>query len=130
MKQLTIALFAALLIFGCSKERSDDRQSSNTEAVKPDNTGRNAADKDTGAKTAQDQPENEQDRTISQEVRKAVTSDDSLSTDAKNVKIVTTDGTVTLRGPVKSEKEKTEIESKAKQIAGVKNVENQLEVTN
>jgi hyperosmotically inducible periplasmic protein len=44
------------------------------------------------------------------------------------VKIVTNDGKVTLRGPVKSEQEKKEIETKAKQVAGVKNVENQLEI--
>jgi osmotically-inducible protein OsmY len=44
------------------------------------------------------------------------------------VKIITNDGKVTLRGPVKSEEEKKAVESKAKQVAGVKNVENQLEI--
>jgi osmotically-inducible protein OsmY len=44
------------------------------------------------------------------------------------VKIITNDGQVTLRGPVKTEEEKKAIESKAKQVAGVKNVENQLEI--
>jgi len=61
-------------------------------------------------------------------VRQAITSDDALSTSAQNVKIVTSDGTVTLRGPVKSEKEKQDIETKAKQVAGVKRVENELEI--
>jgi osmotically-inducible protein OsmY len=61
-------------------------------------------------------------------VRQAITSDDALSTSAQNVKIVTSDGTVTLRGPVKSEKEKQDIEAKAKQVAGVKRVENELEI--
>lgn len=128
MKTLLVSLVAVLLIFGCSKNRSENDRSSKSSAAQPDNTARNAADQDQGAKTAQDQSENEQDRKISQEVRKAVTSDDNLSTEAKNVKIITNDGTVTLRGPVKSEQEKSDIEAKAKQVAGVKKVDNQLEV--
>jgi osmotically-inducible protein OsmY len=56
--------------------------------------------------------------------------DESVSTNGKNVKIITVDGVVTLRGPVKSETEKKNIGAKAQQIAGVKNVENQLEVAN
>lgn len=128
MKTFGIFLVAALFIFGCSKNRSENDQSSKSSAVEPDNTGRNARDQNEAAKTAGDQSENEQDRKITQEVRKAVTSDDSLSVDAKNVKIITNDGTVTLRGPVKSDKEKSEIEAKAKQVAGVKKVDNQLEV--
>lgn len=125
---ISLSLVAALAVFGCSKKGSENDQSSQSSATQPDNTARNAADKDEGAKTAQDQSENEQDRQITAEVRKAVTSDDSLSTEAKNVKIVTNDGTVTLRGPVKSEKEKSDIEAKAKQVAGVKKVDNQLEI--
>ena len=81
-------------------------------------------------KTAGDQSESEADRTISQNIRQALTADDSLSTNGKNVKIITIDGTVTLRGPVKSDKEKSTIGAKAQQIAGVKNVDNQLEITN
>ena len=97
-------------------------------AVEPDNTGPNVRDRGGETKTPGDQSENEADRTITQNIRQALTGDDSLSTNAKNVKIITNDGTVTLRGPVKSEKEKTEIEAKAKQVAGVKRVDNQLEV--
>jgi hyperosmotically inducible periplasmic protein len=128
MNTVLVSLVAVLLIFGCSKNRSENDQSSKSSAVEPDNTARNAADQDKGAKTAEDQSENEQDRQITQEVRKAVTSDDNLSTEAKNVKIITNDGTVTLRGPVKNVKEKSDIEAKAKQVAGVKKVDNQLEV--
>jgi len=126
MKAL-IALLPLLLVFSCSKNRSEDKQASQT-AVEPDNSGRNARDSNDQTKTAGDQSENEADRTISQNIRKAVTDDDSLSTNAKNVKIITNDGAVTLRGPVKSEKEKAAIEAKAKQVAGVKRVDNQLEV--
>ena len=132
MKSITLALIATLLVFGCSKEHGDkntnDNQVSQSTQVPPDNTGRNVRDRDDATKTPGDQSENEADRTITQNVRKALTDDDSLSTDGKNVKVITNDGNVTLRGPVKTDKEKSEIENKAKQIAGVKKIDNQLEV--
>jgi hyperosmotically inducible periplasmic protein len=127
MKSIALGLFAAVLVFGCSKGR-DDKQVSQSSQVEPDNTGRNVLDRDDATKTAGDQSENEADRTITQNVRKAINEDDSVSTNGKNIKIITVDGKVTLRGPVKSEKEKTNIASKARQIAGVKNVDNQLEI--
>jgi osmotically-inducible protein OsmY len=113
---------------GCSRDRDDRRASQTSAVVEPDNSGRNVRDRNEATKTAEDQPENEADRTITQTIRKAITEDDSLSTNAKNVKIVTNDGTVTLRGPVKSEQERANIEAKAKQVAGVKRVDNQLEI--
>ena len=125
MKTIIVLLFSTLLVVACSKNRSENKQVSRTE---PDNSGRNVRDRDDQNKTTGDQSENEADRTITQNIRRAVTADDSLSTNAKNVKIITNNGTVTLRGPVKSEKEKAEIEAKAKQVAGVKSVDNQLEV--
>ena len=128
MKTLIIIfLFSASLIVGCSKDRSENKQVSQT-AVEPDNSGRNVRDRNDQNKTAGDQSESEADRTISQNIRAAITADDSLSTNGKNVKIITNEGTVTLRGPVKSDKERAEIEAKAKQIAGVKKVDNQLEI--
>jgi len=129
MKIITALLLSSVLIVGCSKNRSEDKQVSQT-AVEPDNSGRNVRDRDEQNKTAGDQSESEADRTISQNIRQAITADDSLSTNGKNVKIITIDGTVTLRGPVKSDKEKSTIGAKAQQIAGVKNVDNQLEITN
>jgi hyperosmotically inducible protein len=129
MKSLTVLLLAAVLIVGCSKNRSEDKQVSQA-PVAPDNSGKNVRDRNDQTKTAGDQSESESDRTISQNIRQAITADDSLSTNGKNVKIITIDGTVTLRGPVKSDKEKSAIAAKAQQIAGVKNVDNQLEITN
>ena len=126
MKSITLLLLSMVLMVGCSKNPSEDKQVSQT--VEPDNSGRNVRDRDGQTKTPGDQSENEADRTITQNIRQAITADDSLSTNAKNVKIITNDGTVTLRGPVKSEKEKTDIEAKAKQVAGVKRVDNQIEV--
>jgi osmotically-inducible protein OsmY len=121
-------LIPAVLVIGCSRDRDARREPQSSAAVEADNSGRNVRDRNEGTKTAGDQSENEADRTITQNIRKAITADDSLSTNAKNVKIITDDGTVTLRGPVKNEKEKADIEAKARQIAGVKRVDNQLEI--
>jgi hyperosmotically inducible protein len=94
----------------------------------PDNTGRNVRDRGGATMTPGDQSESEADRTMTQQIRRAVVSDDSLSTMAKNVKIITADGVVTLRGPVENPNEKEAIETKARQLAGINKVDNQLEV--
>ena len=132
MKTSVLALVLAVSFLGCGKnnEVSKSDEPAQTAAVEPDNSGRNVRDADGATKTPGDQSESETDRTITQNVRQAVTADDSISTNGKNVKIVTVDGTVTLRGPVKSEQEKTNIAAKAQQIAGVKKVDNQLEIAN
>jgi osmotically-inducible protein OsmY len=131
MKASALCFILAFLVIGCSKKDvSKNDQPSQTAAVAADNSGRNVRDRNDATKTSGDQAENEADRTISQNIRKAVVADDSVSTNGKNVKIITSDGTVTLRGPVKSEKEKTNIGAKAQQIAGVKRVDNQLEIAN
>ena len=123
MKRATLllgSLFVALTLAACSK--SDDSQSS-----KPsDNQMASRADKGV---TASDQPENDADRKIIQEVRQALTADSSLSTSAQNVTVVSTNGKVTLRGSVKDDSEKQKIANKATQVAGVSNVDNQLTVT-
>jgi osmotically-inducible protein OsmY len=93
----------------------------------PDNTGRNVRDRG-DTLTSGDQSETEADRTITQKIRQAVVGDDSLSMTAENVKIITANGVVTLRGPVKSEAERTEIGATAARIAGAENVRNHLEV--
>lgn len=126
---LTVVLM--LLVLGCSKnEQAKNDQPSQTATVAADNSGTNVRDRNDATKTSGDQSESEADRTISQNIRQAINADDSLSTNGKNVKIITVDGVVTLRGPVKSETEKTNIVAKAQQIAGVKSVDNQLEIAN
>ena len=128
---LGLGLVLAFLVFACSKNnQSKNDQPSQTVAVAPDSSGRNVRDRNDATKTAGDQSESEADRTISQNIRQAIVADDSVSTNGKNVKIITVDGMVTLRGPVKTEQEKTNIGAKAQQIAGVKRVDNQLEITN
>ena len=78
--------------------------------------------------TADQQKANPSDRAITQKIRKAIHKDDSLSNYAHNIKIITQGGKVTLRGPVRSEDEKANVEAKAVAVAGRENVTNQLEI--
>ena len=131
MRASALGLVLAFVVFGCSKnDVSKNDQPSQTAMTAADNSGVNVRDRNDATKTAGDQSESEADRTISQNIRQAVVADDSVSTNGKNVKIITADGVVTLRGPVKSENEKTNIGAKAEQIAGVKKVDNQMEIAN
>ena len=97
-------------------------------AVAPDNTGKNIRDRDENAKPATEQSNSEPDREMTRQIRRAVMENNQLSTTAKNVKIVTVSGKVTLRGPVNSEQEAQAIAEAAKQVAGADAVDNQLEV--
>jgi hyperosmotically inducible protein len=95
----------------------------------PDNTKTNARDRQAGQPTADDQSNRKPDLEITQNIRKAVMEDTSLSTYAHNVKIITKGGKVTLKGPVRSEEEKSTIATKAAQIVGKSNVMNRLTIT-
>lgn len=127
---LSLALAAAGCDRGEAASTGKEQTAANVEAAKmpADNTKKNERDRENPTLTPTDQGENEVDRTITQNVRQGVMKNDSLSTTAKNVKIITVDGVVTLRGPVKSDKEKTEIAALAQQVQGVKRVDNQLEI--
>ena len=94
----------------------------------PDNSAVNVRDRAPGAMTAGQQSNAKSDVEITREIRRAVVKDHSLSILAHNVKIVSANGSVTLRGPVKTEEEKTAIASKAQAIAGAGKVDDQLEV--
>jgi hyperosmotically inducible periplasmic protein len=95
---------------------------------KPDNSGVNQQDRQTGAVTADQQKNTKNDRVLSQQIRKAVEKDKSLSTYAHNVKIVSQNGIVTLKGPVRSDDEKRAVEAKAAEIAGKDNLRSELTV--
>ncbi|HEY1757439.1 MAG TPA: BON domain-containing protein [Bryobacteraceae bacterium] len=97
-------------------------------ATKSDNSAVNKGDQNPGATTADQQKMNAQDRDISAKIRKAVVGDKSLSTYAHNVKIVSQNGTVTLKGPVRSSDEVQSIMAKATEIAGAGKVVNQMTV--
>jgi hyperosmotically inducible protein len=93
-----------------------------------DNTDMNERDKSAAAKTPAQQTNRAQDRKRLAAVRRAVTRDDSLSVNAQNVKILVQGGKVTLRGPVNTQGEKDRIEALAKGVAGVTQVDNQLDI--
>jgi osmotically-inducible protein OsmY len=127
-----MALVVLAAATGCNKndaptaEANSDKMGAPAEAA--DNTGRNERDKSGTTLTPGDQAENEADRTITQQIRQEVVKESALSMDGKNVKIITIDGVVTLRGPVQTAEERTEIGSVAKRVDGVKRVDNQLEI--
>ena len=83
------------------------------QSAQPDNTKMNKGDGTSGAVTADQQKSNAGDRQLTQKIRRAVVEDKSLSTYAHNVKNISENGRVTLKGPVRSEDEKKTIESKA-----------------
>jgi len=93
-----------------------------------DNTKNNKGDQSSGATTADKQKMNSADRDLTKKIRAALHSDSTLSTYAHNVKIISQDGKVTLKGPVRSDDEKSAIEAKATEIAGQGNVTNMLTV--
>jgi len=93
-----------------------------------DNTKVNERDRNQAEPTADQQKDNPSDRQLTQKIRRAVVEDKSLSMTAHNVKIISQNGSVTLKGPVKSEEEKQTIETKATEIAGQGKVKNELEV--
>jgi hyperosmotically inducible periplasmic protein len=125
-----VYLIVALMLAGTpSLCFSAEPTAKQAEAQLPaDNTGRNVRDRDEDAKTADQQSNSKEDLEITRKIRRAIVEDKSLSTSAHNVKIVTVDGVVTLRGPVASTKEKASVAAKAEKVAGVNKVENQLEV--
>jgi osmotically-inducible protein OsmY len=95
----------------------------------PDNTRINERDREPGTVTPTDQGENKEDLAITQQIRQDIMRSGNLSVAAKNVKVITVSGVVTLRGPVKSPAEKSEIADIAQRVAGVRTVDNQLEVS-
>jgi hyperosmotically inducible periplasmic protein len=102
----------------------------NTDATaQPDNTASNMRDRDNSTLTPLDQGNSQADIDITAQIRKAVIATDGMSMDAKNVKIITMNGHVTLRGPVNTVDEKRQIGDIANRIAQSSNVDNQLEVS-
>jgi hyperosmotically inducible protein len=132
MRSLPLLVLMAIGFIGCN----DADRSSTVSAPKDertgtvmdrDNTAVNKRDRDATAKTPMDQKENKKDIDISADIRKRVV-DTKMSVNAHNVKIIAQDGKVTLRGPVKSDEEKKQIEDIARSVAGNDNVDSQLEV--
>lgn len=94
----------------------------------PSNTGRNIRDRNEHRLTADDQSLGASDTELIAKIRSSLIATENLSILAQNIKVISQKGIVTLRSPVKSIEEKKIIESKAVQVAGIKNVRNELEV--
>jgi hyperosmotically inducible protein len=102
--------------------------STSTSSSPVDNTQMNRRDRDNQTVTPAHQPNDKADIKLAAAVRRAIVKDKSLSTTAHNIKIVASQGAVTLRGPVKSEEEKARVETTVKSVAGVNSVDNELDV--
>src|ERR1700733_10312262 len=98
------------------------------DAPKPDNTKVNKGDGKPGAVTADQQKANASDQDVTKNIRRSIMADKSLSTYAHNIKIITQNGAVTLKGPVKSDSEKQTVVAKAVAVAGADRVSDQLTV--
>ena len=97
--------------------------------VKPaDNSANNARDVPGEDLTPLDQSNAEADVEITRSIRKMLVDDESLGTNAQNVKVITAGGMVTLRGAVATADEQARIVSIAEKAAGLDHVVNELQV--
>lgn len=130
MKVPVLILASAAIIGGavCSVHAAPSDYLRASDKSAPDNSAHNVCDKSGDTMTPMDQSTKPEDIDLTRRVRQAVESDSELSTDAKNVKIITVDGVVWLRGPVKSEQENAEIARAANNIAGMHNVRDEMEI--
>lgn len=141
MKYKTIAIVTMLLSAQAfANSRSNPKNSANTVNdgmhndigartdvnVRNDNTKINARDMDQKKLTADQQKNSKTDTRITSRIRQDIMNQKNFSTYAKNVKIITVNGKVTLKGPVRSEREKNEIMNFARQSAGQMNVSNEM----
>ena len=131
-KTLLIAMSLALVTsMSQAAENSAPGTSTTTsttmEHAKPNNTEVNKRDRDERTLTPMDQSNTQADIDITQAIRKALMKQE-LSVDAKNIKVITQGGNVTLRGPVSSKAEVKKIVKMAKKVPGIKALHNELEV--
>lgn len=118
-----LLVLGACLLLGASMPAKVTSQ--DTQQTAPDNTKSN---QNTTLPTADQQKMNPADRDLTKKIHTAIHDDQSLSTYTHNIKIIGQEGTVTLKGPVRSEDEKAAIEVKATAVAGQGNVTNELRV--
>jgi hyperosmotically inducible periplasmic protein len=114
---LTVASLCALSLAALADEKS-----------KPDNTKTNERDRSGETKTSGDQSNSSADLKVTQAIRRALMKDSELSTTAKNIKVITVNGQVTLRGPVKTAQEKAKVDQIARSAAGGAQIDDQLDV--
>ncbi len=128
MKGFVKSVFATATLSGLLAAGSFAIAQDMSQTPAPDNTKTNDRDRNPAQATADQQKENRPDRDITRDIRRSIVQDKSLSTYAHNVKIISQNGMVTLKGPVRSEDEKSAIEAKAAEIVGKDKVASQLEI--
>ncbi|MFN2378336.1 MAG: BON domain-containing protein [Candidatus Binatia bacterium] len=129
MKQNAAALvFGVMVVLIGASAHAENAPLVAADRVPADNSARNERDRADTALTSGDQSSARADVAITREVRKAVVADPDLSVNAQNVKIITVGGVVTLRGPVRSAMEKASVAAMAQKVAGVTQVDNQIEI--
>lgn len=124
MKRSLTSLAALSITLACGPTFGAGLSEVTQSCQKADNSGQNKAH----AKTADNQPNAADDRLTTQKVRKAIIADKGLSTHAHNVKIITQNGTVTLKGPVKSDDEKQKVAADAAGVVAQDKLVNQITV--
>ena len=122
MNTSPITLTAVLLAFTLSCASAEEKKPA------ADNTDRNKHDQAGKTKTPMDQSNTPEDIKLVATIRQMLVKDNSLSATAKNCKIITSGGMVTLRGPVNTAEEKATIQAHAIMSSGKDKVDNQLEV--
>jgi osmotically-inducible protein OsmY len=129
VKWVGISLLCGLL--GVNASAADESktvsESAGASAPNADNTSKNTRDRENATLTPDDQGKSKSDREMTRKIRRALVKTDGISMTAKNIKIITVDGKVTLRGPVKTQQEWNLINQLAQQ-EGASSVDNQLEV--
>jgi len=138
MKKVGLLLTALLFVAACNSGKTSDQaadtgsstqSASNTKQTAPDNTAVNAIARGKIVTAKNQATGSKADVKTTRRIRRALVADRSLSTYGKNVKVVTVKGKVTLKGPVKSDREKMVIAEKAQRIAGAGKVDNELNVS-
>ena len=117
-----------LLVLACLSAVSLTALAADDKNVNPDNTAKNERDRSGETQTSGDQSNSPADLKITRAIRQALMKDSELSMTAKNIKVITANGQVTLRGPVKTAQEKAKIDQLAKSAAGGAHIDDQLDV--
>jgi hyperosmotically inducible periplasmic protein len=126
-KHVALSLLIAMTFMAAAGSMRVQAQT-DQQGTSVDNTKMNAPDRDKASPTADQQKDNRSDREITRQIRQSLVKDKSLSTYAHNIKIITQNGQVTLKGPVRSDDEKRAIEAKATEIAGENKVTSELNI--
>src|SRR5207245_10132146 len=119
--KLTLLALACLSVFSLAALAGNEK-------TKPDNTATNERDRSGETKTSGDQSNSSADLKITQAIRQALMKDREFSMTAKNIKVITANGHVTLRAPVKNAQEKAKLDKLARSAAGGAEIDDQLDV--